>query len=320
MLKFLNRNTASQWIIFLGLLTLAVYTIVTQTQLSNEQGAPFLYKKFAQLFLQYQFYGKVLIIAILLLQILIIQYFFNKNQYSVNNSLLPSCFFISILLLTKSLVLISPLFFTLLFLITITSTNYATASVKLKNNVFWIGIVIALATCLDISSIILLVLVVVTLIINQFFKLKEIAILLFGFGLVYFYFFSYYFFTNNLNEWLLTFKQMKFFGIWNVEILSQTSTIISLLLLSILYVFFMIRTKLVSDSKVVVLRKRAFTINTWSVLMIFCLLISNSTYPHVLGYLFVPITGYLSILSHERNPYYINELVTISTLSVLWFL
>jgi hypothetical protein len=105
-----------------------------------------------------------------------------------------------------------------------------------------------------------------------------------------------------------------------MEILTRTSTIIALFLLSIIYVFFMVRTKLLTDSKVVVLRKKGFTMNTWAVFMIVCLFISNSTYPHVLGYLFVPITGYLAILSREKNPYYIHELVTIATLSVLWFL
>jgi hypothetical protein len=171
---------------------------------------------------------------------------------------------------------------------------------------------------MDFSGVILLVLVVITLFINQFFKIKEIAILLFGFVLVYFYFFSYYFFTDNLCEWMLSFKNIHILGIFDDKLFTRTSTIISLVFLSILYVFFMIRTAVISESKSVAIRKKTFTLNTWSALMIACLFISNSTYPYVLGYFFVPISGYLSIFSQARNPFYFNELITLSVLLVLW--
>jgi len=318
MLKFINKKIAFQWILLLGLLTLSVYTVITQTQLVNEQGAVFLYKNFAHFFSQYEFLGKGIIIAILLLQILLLQYYFTKNEFTAKDSLLPACFYLSILLLTKSLTTISPLFFTLLFFLITISMNYTTSSVKLKNNVFWVGILIALGTCFDLSSVILLVLVAVTLIINQFFKIKEIGILLFGFVLVYFYFFSYYFFTNNLFDWLLTFQQIQILGILDGKILTCTRTLITLSFLTIIYIYIMVRTRMISESKVVMLRKRVVTLNMCAILMIACLFISNSTYPYILGYLFVPIAIYLAILAQEKNPFFINEIVIIVTL--LFFL
>ena len=190
MLKFLYRKIALQWGLLLGLLALAIYTIITQTQLTNEQGTAFLFKNFAHFFSQYKYFGRGIIIAVLLLQIFLLQYSFRKNEYSAKKSLLPACFFLSILLLTKSLTIISPFFFTLLFFLIISSIDFTTSSFKIKNNIFWVSILLALATCFDISSVILLVLVISTLIINQFSKIKEIGILLFGLLLVYFYFFS----------------------------------------------------------------------------------------------------------------------------------
>lgn len=318
MLKFINKKIALQWILFLGLFAFAVYTIITQTQLVNESYSTFQYKNFIQFFSQYELLGKIIIILILLLQISLLQYCFIKKEYTAKNSLLPACFYLSMLLLTQSLITISPVFFTILFFIITISMNYTTSSMVLKNNVFWVGMLIALGTCFDLSSIILLFLVAITLFINQFFKIKEILILLFGFALVYFYFFSYYFFTNQLNDWLLTFQEIKISNIFNDPTLTQTFPIILLIVLGLIYSYFMIRMQLVNESKVVVQRKKALTLNMWAFLMIACLFMSNAAFPQILGYLFVPVSIYLTILSHERNPFYSNEIITILTLLVLW--
>jgi len=52
--------------------------------------------------------------------------------------------------------------------------------------------------------------------------------------------------------------------------------------------------------------------------MFACFFITHSTYPHFLGYIFVPISVYLTLLVQEKNPLYINELTTIITLLLLW--
>jgi hypothetical protein len=148
--------------------------------------------------------------------------------------------------------------------------------------------------------------------------MKEIGILIFGFLLLYLYLFSYFFLTNNLNEWLLTFKEIKLFKILDGEIFTYPYVFISLISIGIIYIYFILRTKIISDSKVVAQRKRMITFNLWSVLMIVSIFISNLNYPLVLGYLYVAISIYLAILSQEKNPLYINELITVITLVALW--
>jgi len=317
MLKFLSKKIAFQWILLTGLLALSVYTVLTQAQLANEAGAAFLYKNFAQFFSHYPFFGKGILIAVLLLQIILLQYYFIKNEFSAKSSLLPACLYLSILLLTSQLTIISPLFFTLFFFLATISINYTSSSVTSRNNVFWAGILIALGTCFDLSSSILLILVVVTLLINQFFKVKEIGILLFGFVLVYFYFFSYYFFTNNLNEWILTFQQVQILGILNQEVLLQTRVLIALSFLTIVYIYFMVRISIINEAKVVILRKRAVTLNANAALIILCLFISNSSYPYILGYLSAPIAIYLAALVPEKKPF-IHDIIAMATLFFLW--
>ena len=317
MLKFINRKITIQWFMLFGLIALAIYNIITKTQISEQPGSAFLFKSFSDFFSQYQIFGKGIIILILLLQIFFIQMYFRKNEYSTKNSLLPACFFLSILLLTKSLVIILPFFFTLLFFLIIISTNYMGNAITLKNNAFWVGMLIAVATCFDVSGIVLLILAIMTLIINHFSKFKEICILIFGFLLVYFYFFSYHFLMNSHDEWLSTFLKIKILGILDKNILTQTFTPIALIILTLIYLYFIIRTKIINDSKIVVQRKRIITLNTRALLMIACLFISNSTHPDVLGYLFVHISVYLALLSQERSPLYINEFATILTFVLL---
>jgi len=321
MLKFISKKNVFQWVLLLGLLAYSIYTIITQTQLANEHGTAFLYKNFVQFFSQYPWFGKGILVVVLLLQILFLQYYFKKNEFTAKTSLLPTCFYLSILLLTKSLIIISPFFFTLLFFLVTISVNYTVSSEKLKNNVFWISILIALGTALDFSSIVLLVLVIATLFINQFSRMKEIRVLLFGFFLVYLYFFAYHFFTNNLNEWGLIFKQIQILGIIkNAPVFLRANSLIPLIILGSFYLFFILKFKIASESKVVIQRKRVVTFNAWSLLMIICLFISNSAYPNALGYLFVPIAVYLSMLAPEKSPFFINEVITILTLFILSFL
>ncbi|MCL2435922.1 MAG: DUF6427 family protein [Lentimicrobiaceae bacterium] len=318
LLKVLHRKIAFQWVLLVGLLGYSIYIILTQAQLANEQGAAFLYKNFAQFFSQYLWLGKGIVAIILLLQILLLQHYFRKNEFTAKTSLLPACFYISILLLTKSLTAISPFFFTFLFFLVIISISYTAPSEKLKNNAFWVGALIALGTCFDISSIVLLILAIVTLFINHFSRIKEIGTLLFGFSLLYLYLFAYYFFTDNLSEWILTFTQLQILGFMNDHNFAHAGTLIPLIVLGILYLFLILKFKIASESKVVVQRKRIITFNTWSLLLIICLFISNSPYPNVLGYLFVPVAVYLSMLAPEKSPYFINEIITIAILLALW--
>ena len=318
MLKFINRTIAFQWIILLALLALSIYNILTKTEIGNVVGSTFLYQSFAQFFSKYEYFGKGIIIAALLVQILFLQYHFMKKEYVAKKSVLPACFYLIILWLTKSLIIISPFFFTLLFFLIIISIDYNITQNQMKNNAIWIGFLVAFATCLDVSAIIVLVLIIVTLIINQFSKIREIGIVLFGFGLIYFYFFSYYFLTNQLIDWIETFQQIRIGGILNSEITLHITTKISLATLCIIYLYFMVRVRLISELKVILQRKRIITLNIWAIIMLACLFITNSAYPFYLGYFFALIAIYLAILAQESNPLYINELITISVLVALW--
>jgi hypothetical protein len=319
MLKFINKKRTLQWILLLGLLGFAIYTIITQAQLPDEKGTTLLFKEFVHLFAQNDLLGKGIIIVILALQIILLQYYFNKNEYTNKKTLLPVCLYLSILLLTKSLIVISPFLFTLLFFLAIISIEFTVISVKLKNNVFWAGIIIAFATCFDPAGMILLAVAMTTLIINQFSKIKEIAILFTGFLLIYFYFFSIILFTNHFKEWIDTFQQISILNITNLNFLTSYSALISLIVLCILYFYFIFKTRMISESKIVKQRNRIFALNTWSILLVACMFLTSSNYPQALGYMITPVAIYLSILSQEKNPLYINELITVTTLAAfLW--
>ena len=318
MLKFLNKKITFQWMILLGLFGFSVYKVFTQSQVADAEGTAFLYKNFATLFSNYQFLGKLVIIIVLILKVICLQYFFRRNEFATKDNLLPAIFYFSILLITKSLNEIAPFFFTSFFFLIIICIEIADNSRKIKNNVLWAGMLIALATCFDFSSIILLLLLMVTLFINQFSSMKEIGVLWFGFVLFYFYLFSFNFFVNNLNEWILSFQQIKILGVLNSAIINKPKQLVSLITLGIVYLFFVVKFKLLSESKIVIHRKRAATLNTRALLLLICIFISNSTYPIVLGYISVPIAIYLAMLAQERSPLWIfNEVITILTLVAL---
>ena len=318
MLKFISKKIAIQWLILFALLALVLFTIITKSQISDAAGMPFLFKNFARSFAKNELIGKIFIIFILLFQLILIQYYYRKNEYATKKSVLPACFFLAILLLTNSLIIISPVFFTLFFFLIIISINFTTGTETLKNNIFISGLLIALSTGFDISSIVLLFLVIATLVINQFSRIKEIGILLFGFVLLYFYFFTFYFFKNNLHDWLFTFQEIKFMGVFSSPISKMGVTLFSIISLSVVYLLFILRFKLLSDTKVVIQRNRIVTLNTRAILMLTCIFVSGVSYPLVLGYLFVHLSIYLAMTAQEKSPLFINELITILTLVALW--
>jgi len=318
MLKFISKKMALQWLILFALLAFALFSIITKSQIANAAGMPFLFKNFALSFAQNQLIGKIFIIFILLFQLILIQYYYKKNEYATKKSVLPACFFLAILLLTNSLTIISPVFFTLFFFLIIISINFTAGTETLKNNIFLSGLLIAFSTGFDISSIVLLFLVIATLIINQFSRIKEIGILLFGFLLLYYFFFSFYFFKDNLREWLFTFQEIKFMGVFSSAISNMGVRLFSIISLSIVYLLFILRFKLLSDTKVVIQRNRIVTLNTRAILMLACIFIAGLPYPLVLGYLFVHLSVYLAMTAQEKSPLFINELITILTLVALW--
>ena len=317
MLKFFNKNITIQWLILLGLFGFSVYKVLTQSQVADTEGTAFLFKNFAVLFSNHEFFAKCIIIIILILQIVCIQYFFRSNEFATKNNLLPTIFYFSILLVTKSLTTISPFFFTSFFFLIIICIEIAENTAKIKNNVLWAGMLIALATCFDFSSIILILLLMVSLIINQFSSIKEIGILWFGFVLFYFYLFSFNFFVNNLDVWIKSFQEIKILGVLNSAFEKPAQKVVALIVLGVIYLFFVIKFKLLSESKIVVHRKRVATLNTRALLLLVCIFLSNSTYPTVIGYLSVPIAIYLAMLAQEKSPLWINEVITTLTFVAL---
>jgi hypothetical protein len=258
MLKFIKKKVALQWMLLLGLLTLAVYKIITQTELANNYESPFLFQSFTLLFDSSIFLSKGIIIAILLLQIILLQFYFLKNELSVKFSLIPACFFLSIMLITKSLFIIYPSFFTILFLLIIISIEQNASLSSTNYNVFWIGVIIALATGFDYSSIFLLIIIMIILLMHQFSRVKVIGILFFGFFLTYLCFFSYFFLTDQLAEWVSTFDQINILKIINKKPLANIYTFFSSIVLSLIFAYFIIKTTRNGILKGIVLRKRFF--------------------------------------------------------------
>ena len=317
MLKFFNKNITIQWLLLLGLFGFSVYKVLTQSHVVDTEGTAFLFKNFATMFANHEILGKSIIIIVLILQIVSIQYFFRSNEFATRNNLMPTIFYFSILLVTKSLTTISPFFFTSFFFLIIICIEIAENTARIKNNVLWAGMLIALATCFDFSSIILIFLLMVSLIINQFSSIKEIGILWFGFVQFYFYLFSFNFFVNNLDVWIRSFQEIKILGVFNSVFEKPAQEVAAVIFLGVVYLFFVVKFKLLSESKIVIHRKRIATLNTRALLLVICIFLSNSAHPTVLGYLSVPIAIYLAMLAQEKSPLWINEVITTLTLVAL---
>lgn len=315
--KLLNRNRGFQIAILVGLLGGIVFQLITKSHLVDSPNYTFFFKSFAQFVSNHPIIGKSIIFAVLIIQLIFLQSYFWRNDFVAKKSFFPSIYYLVLLLCSNAIVEITPIFFTTLAFIICLSFDLQTHQTKVKNNVFFAGVIIALFSYFDIAISLITLLIISSLIINQFTKLKEIFILFLGFLITHIYVITYCFFTHNLEFFISQLQQIQWFGVFRFDFQFTYIKTISLIIITLLYLYFIIRTKVQSESKVVVQRKRILTLNVISVIWITAVFINSSCIPISKGYFFVPFSLYLGILSQDRSKFLINEIVTCLTIVCL---
>lgn len=312
MFKFLNKRVGLQWFVFVALFATCLYFIIVKSFVPDDCGSHCLAFPFFQLLHDSPIFRIVVSILNLCLQLLLLDRFLSKSKINVKDSPYPGIFLLALLLATRTLTELSPIFFTNTLLIAILALNANTDNDFItKRNIFFTGILIALGCCFDYAFIITLLFFIVSLIVNLYSKIRHIMILLSGFLILTCYVFCFYLFTDTLfvlTENISTYSALTLFE-------SHTHyPPVRIVFFSLAFLFSWIMLANISrvfESKVVEMRKRLITLQILYVIQFFALLLCTVDYPFYLQYLIVPLSCFFVSFAQTPNRFFINELIVL---------
>lgn len=312
MFKFLNKYIPLLWLVFVTLFFVSIYCIVTKSCVLYSYNHYYLFSSFFKILNESYFIRIAVVILNLVLQLLLISAFLSQSRFIAPNSPYPSIFYLALLLVTNSLITITPIFFTntILLIILCLNVNYDNES-RTKRNIFFTGILVALGCCFDFAFIVTLLFVIISLMINLYSKIRHIMILLSGFIILITYIFSYYLFTDSLDIFQNYFTQISLFYIFN-----STLTYPSLRITFFVVAFFaswvvILKISQAFESKIVAMRKRFITLQILYVVLFLSFLFCTLNYPLYLQYLIVPLACFFVALAQLPSRLFINELLVL---------
>lgn len=318
MYNFFNKNLIVQTIILAALSIYSIVIIFGNINLVTPSGVDPLYQVLYSLLVNHTGILRLFVIILLIFQIVLLQFFFKKNNFSDSLSLFPAIWYLAILVAGNFLQQISPLIFVNFFVILLLYLNINYESGSIKNNVFLSGIIIGISFFIDVTSLLLLFFVIFSLIVNRFSKGKDIFIAIFGLLIPVIYFISYGFFTDNLFLMIPSFQDFHFFGIAAFFTTFKIWDLIFIILLVIILLYAIVYLKISFSNKLIVMRKRLITINILTVILFLAFILSGNHYPHLLLYMLIPVSIYFPLIQDNKQRWIVNDILFLLLIISLW--
>lgn len=309
MFRILNKIIGLQWFLLFLLFVIAEIQIFSSSILMNPTGFPILYKSIYNILFSNEIARSLTLSIVLILSILGVQYYFSKNNFAPKTSLLPAIIFLSILLLTGSLKIVSPIFFTNFSIIIILLINESHYKGLSKSNVFYSGMIIGLSLLIDPASIVLLLFLIVSMIINTVITPKDLIVSLLGIITIGIYLIAYYFFIDGLDILWANFSQIKLYSIFSTVRQLSTLQMVFIPLNFIIIFYLVIKVSMVYENKVIVMRKKIITLNALLLCLMGTILVSGISPEFLFRYFFIPISLLISILVQNPNRFFIYEIL-----------
>ena len=319
MFYYLNKNGIVQIVIMVFLMAWAMFTIMNQMTIYSAEGQSLLFSKLIGFWSEHPVNMKVTVGVMLLLETLLIAYYYSLNRFSDNQTHIAALFFLLLLNVGGFLKQITPASITLMFMTLIMLVNSQDENERpVKNRVFTSGLLVGLCSLFDPVSICAIVFLLLALITHRYSKSKEIIILLFGLMFVYIYFFSACFFTNNFPVLIDSIKQLHFFGlIKNIPLLTVYDYVFVIYTI-VFVVYLMIQLKLFYDNKLIVLRKRLVTMHFLMFVSVGMLLLSGLSLSAGFLYMILPVTVYFSMITQYKSRIILHDILIVAFFVLLW--
>jgi len=296
-----------------------VYLVFHSTNSVTTDGYPLFHHEMLRWISDSLFGYRFWVIASILATITMIQIYFTQNNFIQKTSLLPSIFYL--LMVISSGVIQNPesILISNFFIILIYISLYSYFKSNSKSKLFFTGLFFGIAILFDFAIIPLFIFIIIALIINTVISPKALLILLYGIISVVIYVIAIYYFMDQLNQLYAHFNQLKINTIFLFKVNIKPAQYVFIPISTIAFLFILYKINAVYENKVIIMRKKMFTFNTLLFCLLGTLLITNGNPTHFIGYFFVPLSMLLSIFSQFKSRFYIYDFLTIIFIIGIWF-
>ena len=319
MFHSINKNLNIQLFFLVLLFGWAGWTIFAQMTPTPSDGTMLLFQMVSKIWVWKSVIARILVlVTVLLMTIGIIQHSV-KNHFTENKSYMPGVFFLLLLNCGKFLTTFSPALLTVFFiaLIMMLYSPNEQAS-KMKDRLFGFGLLIAIATMLDISAFGIVLFLIMMVAINNVTSFKDILILLSGIALPYIFAFSIAFISNGLQTFAQSWREVNILvpvkQFTHLRVIEYVAIAYFLLVTIILA----IRNKRLLDNKLIVIRQAFNNINLLLISMLLFLFLAIVPLPAALFYVLPSVALHMSVAVTQKRYRYVIDVLIVSLCVLLW--
>ena len=319
MFHFLNKNLNLQLLLLIPLLGWACWAIFTRMTLGPAEGSMFLFQYLAKVWALNDTPIRVLaLLMVLMMTFGVIQYF-HKRHFSENRSYMPGVFLLLLLNCGKFLYTFTPALLTV-FIIALIMVMYSPneQTGNMKDRLFAFGMLIAVATFLDISAFGIVLFLVVMIAINNVTSFKDILILFFGLSFPYIWAFAIAFIANGLPTFLQYWHNPALFVPAKTFTSLRVIDYVAAAWFVVVTIILMIRSKRLLDNKLIVIRQAFNNVNLLLISMALFLWLGMVPLNAALLYLLPPVSLYMSMAIVRKRPWVFVDVVIVSLCVLLW--
>lgn len=319
MFHFLNKNLNLQ-LFFLAVLTgWAGWTIFSRMTIMPAEGNMILFQYIVDLWAKAPVLVRLCVFGMVVTVTVAVNRHFDSHHFHDSRTYMPGVFLLVLLNCGQFLHTLTPAFLTL-FAIALMMILYSPSdqTSRLKERIFTLGLIIAIATMVDLSASGLALFLVMLIALNTVTSFKDILIMLSGILIPYIYAFAIAFIADSMPELLHSWRQLDLFEpvkqFTHLRILDYVTMAWFILLTAIL----MIRDKHLLDSKLIVIRQTFNNINMLLFAMFLFLWLGIVPLPAALLHLLLPVSIYMALAITSKKQKYIIDLLIVSICVLLW--
>lgn len=319
MFHFLNKNLNIQLFFLVVLVGWSAWLIFAKMTLLPQEGSMLMYQHLAALWTSNNMIVRILAFALVLTMTIGVIKHFGKNHFYESRTYMPGIFFLLLLDCGKFLHYFSPALLTCFFIALILlmySPNESSAN--LKNRIFTFGLVIAVATLLDISAFGLVLFLVLIISINNVTSIKDNLILFFGLLFPYIYAFAFAYLFDTMPVFVQSWRDLAV-----LEPVKQFSHLLiidyaTLAFFVLTIILLMIRGKRFLDNKLIIIRQAFINNHILFFSMLAFLLLGNVAFPIALTYLTLPVSVYMSVAVIPKRRCVLVDILVVALCVLLW--
>jgi hypothetical protein len=315
----INKSLNLQLVLLLLLAGWAGWTVFTQMTVMPPDGNMLLFQYITNLWT----WNKVVVsIAVMLLVLTMtvgaIQHY-HKNHFAEGRTYMPGVFLLLLLNSGNYLKTLTPSLLTVFFIsliLMLYEPNEQAA--KMKNRIFTFGLIISIATLLDINASGIALFLFLLISINNVTSFKDIVILFCGLALPYMWAFAVAFFCNGEPVFTQSWRDLSLFVPVKTFTTLRIIDYVTLAVFLVVTIWLMFRDKRLLDNKLIVIRQAFNNVNMLLISMLLSLWLGIMPLPYALFYLLPSLAVYMSLAVSKKRYWPFVDILILALCVMIW--